>query len=636
MTGYFRSSTCFARSIIWLILIVSQSSFSFGLPTAIKTDSVTISTLPGLVEAFIKESPGKRGLDKEIILSAHRRFIEFLDPEKIYFLEKEITPFVDEAKAREYVLECTEGSFESYKSMIALFQKAIDRSENIRKRWSNRSLPRGLPHAVAGDFPKNERALEIKVVRFFLLKRRFDGSRISQDKLADMEERERAWSCGEDQALFAEMILKSILCSLDINSDLLGKKEARSMREKLTKEAFGTGLICEKTKDGVSVVSIQKGSPADELGVFHQRDMLLSINGKLCSQMTLAEIDELLRERERGVLSIRYRKASGGRALEQVIPLRHFTLGEDRVTGERHADILVVSVPSFYTSEHFAISTTSDISKILSEKRGFAGLVLDFRKNGGGYLAEAVRTCGLFVKTGVIMTAMYANGEKAVYRDTDPSISFSGPIIILTSEWTASAAETVTQTLKDYGRAIIVGAERTFGKGTIQLQTITDMKSSGNVPLRYTVGKFYSVAGFSPEGQGIEADIILPGFQPRKMHPPSAAALPNSIPAKFRDTLEDLPGKALVSYKRHYLPYLQQSESTYREHISLLKELSQKRMQRVFSEALLHSSQEGAFERLLTAETIATLQLQEAENILKDLLMIERKGESSVTSFDRP
>jgi len=52
--------------------------------------------------------------------------------------------------------------------------------------------------------------------------------------------------------------------------------------------------------------------------------------------------------------------------------------------------------------------------------------------------------------------------------DNDPAVLYDGPLIVLTSRFSASASEIVAGALQDYGRALIVGDSSTHGKGTVQ------------------------------------------------------------------------------------------------------------------------------------------------------------------------
>jgi carboxyl-terminal processing protease len=145
------------------------------------------------------------------------------------------------------------------------------------------------------------------------------------------------------------------------------------------------------------------------------------------------------------------------------------------------------------------------------------GVILDLRRNGGGSLEEAIRLTGLFIKDGPVVQVRWSDGTVRVEEDEDPSVAYEGPMIVLTSRFSASASEIVAGALQDYGRALIVGDKSTFGKGTVQnldpLRTIMRMnRSDTNDPgtLKVTIRKFYRASGASTQKKGVMPDIVLP------------------------------------------------------------------------------------------------------------------------------
>src|SRR5438034_10321836 len=115
-------------------------------------------------------------------------------------------------------------------------------------------------------------------------------------------------------------------------------------------------------------------------------------------------------------------------------------------------------------------STTRDVLALLKrlKKENIAGLVIDLRRNGGGSLEEALSLTGLFLKSGPIVQTKDYNGSIRVSANPDPGIAYSGPMVVLTSRQSASASEIFAAALHDYGRAVVVGDNNTFGKGTVQ------------------------------------------------------------------------------------------------------------------------------------------------------------------------
>jgi carboxyl-terminal processing protease len=142
---------------------------------------------------------------------------------------------------------------------------------------------------------------------------------------------------------------------------------------------------------------------------------------------------------------------------------------------------------------------------------------MDLRRNGGGSLDEAVKLTGLFIKKGPVVQAKDANGVVHISRDHDSGIAWDGPLIVLTNRLSASASEIFAAALQDYGRAIIVGDQSTFGKGTVQtmLEIGKFIPFLGSDPtdagaLKLTIQKFYRIAGGSTQLRGVLSDIKLP------------------------------------------------------------------------------------------------------------------------------
>ncbi len=167
------------------------------------------------------------------------------------------------------------------------------------------------------------------------------------------------------------------------------------------------------------------------------------------------------------------------------------------------------------TTPHF---TSVDVAKMLNKLKAenVAGVVLDLRRNGGGSLEEAIKLTGLFIKEGPVVQVRVSDGRNFVREDTDPGVTYDGPLIVLTSRFSASASEIVAGALQDYGRALVVGDISTHGKGTVQnlnpLAPYVEPGTATNDPgqLKVTIQKFYRASGASTQLKGVMPDIVLP------------------------------------------------------------------------------------------------------------------------------
>jgi carboxyl-terminal processing protease len=145
------------------------------------------------------------------------------------------------------------------------------------------------------------------------------------------------------------------------------------------------------------------------------------------------------------------------------------------------------------------------------------GIILDLRKNGGGSLEECVKLTGLFIKDGpVVQVAMAGRHAVCGRRQGRRAIQYDGPLIVLTSRFSASASEILAGALQDYNRALIVGDLSTHGKGTVQqlnplrMWISEDAMTNNPGTLKITKAKFYRASGASTQLKGVVSDIVLP------------------------------------------------------------------------------------------------------------------------------
>ena len=182
----------------------------------------------------------------------------------------------------------------------------------------------------------------------------------------------------------------------------------------------------------------------------------------------------------------------------------------------------VINIPAFYSDfeaeqrgDKNYKSTTKDVRLLLDDliKAKVQGIIIDLRNNGGGSLEEAIKLTGLFIKNGPVVQIKSSEGDIRVENDPDPSIDYSGPLMILVNRFSASASEIFSAAIQDYGRGIIIG-DKTYGKGTVQ--NLIDlnhlMPGSGDKlgQVKLTIAKFYRINGESTQHIGVIPDVNFP------------------------------------------------------------------------------------------------------------------------------
>jgi carboxyl-terminal processing protease len=179
----------------------------------------------------------------------------------------------------------------------------------------------------------------------------------------------------------------------------------------------------------------------------------------------------------------------------------------------------VINLPKFYidfedyNSRNAATDVKKEIERLKAE--GMQGMVLDLRNNGGGSLKTVVDLGGLFIKEGPIVQVRSTGEEKEVLKDTDRSIEWEGPLVILVNEFSASASEILAAAMQDYKRAIVIGSKQTYGKGTVQniidLNRMIRSNTNGDMgAFKFTTQKYYRINGGSTQLEGVKSDVVVP------------------------------------------------------------------------------------------------------------------------------
>ncbi len=145
------------------------------------------------------------------------------------------------------------------------------------------------------------------------------------------------------------------------------------------------------------------------------------------------------------------------------------------------------------------------------KEQGINGVILDLRYNGGGSLTEVGDIMSLFMNEGPYVQVKDGDGKINTLRNKANAPIWTGPLLIMQNEFSASASEILAGQMQDYGRAVVFGSPQSFGKGTVQ--TFVDLNRFLNTSddfgaLKLTIQKFYRVTGESTQRKGIQSDIV--------------------------------------------------------------------------------------------------------------------------------
>lgn len=587
-----------------------------------------------------------------LVKRSFKIYIEQFDPQRIYLLQDEVKPYLElsQEQLAGTIKRYYKDDFSDYEALNKTLAEGIKRARNIRERVAKELILTG-PDALTSQgetylyYAKNEEEL---VARTRSLMCKF----LEEDKLfggtADPERRQKVFALAERRLQRQEaayvtkdkrehfqsmLILKALAKSLDAHTAYFSPEEAQEMRTSLEKQFEGIGVMLKESVDGVVIIGMVKGGPAERCGKIQSGDLLVEIDGRSLKKASYEDVLVLLQGKGQKEIALGVSRSneSGDEEIIRVDLQREKIVMEDdrlQYTAERYGDGIIgkLSLPSFYESEDDS-SCEKDIREALRElrKQGkLYGLVLDMRDNLGGFLSQAVKVAGLFISSGVVVISKYAQGEIQYLRDIDTRVYYNGPLVILTSKASASAAEIVAQALQDYGIGVIVGDERTYGKGTIQFQTVTD--TDAKAFFKVTVGKYYTVSGRSTQIEGVLADIHVPteyciyNIGERYLEYP----LPNDrVPSAYADNLADVDSVSKRWYQKNYLPYLQKKESIWFQMMPMLKQNSAYRIDHDPNFKLFLQNVEAP-KRGARNWGVEDLQMAEAVNIVKDMIIQRR------------
>ncbi len=332
---------------------------------------------------------------------------------------------------------------------------------------------------------------------------------------------------------YRSLFLNSIAMSFDPHTSFLPPKDKENFDISMSGKLEGIGATLQEEGSYIKVTSIVAGSPSWKQGDLKVGDIILKVaQGKEepvdIVDMAVNDAVQLIRGDKGTEVRLTVKKVDGS---IKIIPIiRDVVILEETYAksaiiqkdGEKQK-VGYINLPKFYAdfSRSGGANSGEDVRKevIKLKKEGVDGLVIDLRNNGGGSLQDVVDMAGLFIKSGPIVQVKSRYGQPYLLEDRDSNLVYSGPLVILVNEFSASASEILAAAMQDYHRAVIIGSDATFGKGTVQrfidLDENLSPEMSSIKPLgviKLTTQKFYRINGQTTQLEGVVPDVILPSL----------------------------------------------------------------------------------------------------------------------------
>ena len=547
------SKKFFTPLIAFIMCLASCSFVSKDFDTSDKDNLIIQIITYVLDEAHYLD----KDINDEFSEKVFNTFLENLDPFKRYFYTSDITEFseykysIDDAFKNpnldffELVYErYTKRMLESEKIFNEILSKPFDFSKDEVCECDFEELD--FVQTKDELYDRWRKLLKIYVIENYHneieddLRKQEDDSTFVVRKL-DLIEKEARESLKEtmDQnyRFISEEMQRSDWFSVYINSFVTQYDPNTSYLDPESKDRFdvdmsgnyaGIGARLQKKIDKVEITEVISGGPAWRDNILEKGDAILKVRQNdedepvSILNMRLSEAVKLIKGKKGTKVHLTIKKVDG--SISEVTVKRDIVLLEETyikssIVSKDNGNYGIINIPKFYID--FDNQSNRDAAKDLRteierlKEQGMQGLVIDLRNNGGGALKTVVDMAGMFIKNGPVVQVKYFDKEKTVLSDRDRSILWTGPLVILVNEGSASASEILAAAMQDYKRAIIIGGNQTWGKGTVQnvfpLNRMVKGNTNGDLgALRYTTQKYYRINGGSVQLEGVKSDINVP------------------------------------------------------------------------------------------------------------------------------
>ena len=542
--------------IILLTTIFALASCSFTSNSSQESDKDQL--LLQLVSYILDEGHYvDKELDDEFSSKAFQTYIEMIDPYKRYFYKSDIERF----KEFEYLIDDQFKSSDltffdlTHETLLKRIKESKEIYTSVFSSPFNYKVDEFLTVSTDEDFVSTKSELTDrwrKTFKYYTLNNLNDLLtendsinllvKNNQDFnfiIKDFEEKSRASTlefCNEiyqyysdrsRQEWFSEYV-NSIVYQFDPHTFYFNPDDKEDFDVDMSGNYAGIGARLQQKMDKISVVELISGGPAWRQNELEVGDILLKVRQTdqeipvSIVGMRIKDAVKLIKGPIESSVILTIKKVDG-----QIIDLQiprdivqlEETYAKSSIVERSNSKYGLINLPKFYFDfeDYSERNAASDIKKeiIRLKEQGIEGLILDLRNNGGGGLKPAVDMAGLFIEEGPIVQVQSFEKKKEILKDRDRSIVWEGPLVILVNEFSASSSEILAAAMQDYKRAIIIGSNQTYGKGTVQnvvdLNRMIRSNTNGDMgAFKFTIQKYYRINGGSVQLEGVKSDIVIP------------------------------------------------------------------------------------------------------------------------------
>ncbi len=537
--------------IISLVIYFEVSNFKFSSDEPNK-DRLLIDLVSYVLD---KLHYNPKIINDDFSLKVFDDFIDAVDSQKRFFLESDIQILSEYKLLIDDQINSSDITF--FNVSYEILKKRISDVEGFYEAILNQPFDFNVDEDINLDYENLSYAsnidelrnlwrkrLKLSTLDAFASKKEINEDKIDQEEnqlKSDEEiEKESRLSTKENLKDFFQfnselertdwfsLYLNSIVTQYDPHTTYLAPEAKEVFDQNISGKFQGIGARLSKRKQQVEIVEVIIGGPVWRDNLLNVGDIIISVaqsedeEPTEISLMKLSDATDLIKGEKGTNVYLTVKRVDGG--IEQIVVTRDIveleeTYAKSSIIKDESSKYGLINLPRFYVDfdDYGERNAATDLKKeILNLKsKGINGLILDLRNNGGGSLKTVVDITGFFIEKGPVVQVKSIGGRREILRDNDPSIIWDGPLVVLVNEFSASASEILAAALQDYNRAIILGSNQTYGKGTVQniidLNNVISGSTYGDLgSLKITTDKFYRVNGGSTQLEGVKSDITFP------------------------------------------------------------------------------------------------------------------------------
>lgn len=316
--------------------------------------------------------------------------------------------------------------------------------------------------------------------------------------------------------------INTLLEQFDPHTNYLDPDVKQKFDESMTGSMEGIGAQLRKKEQNTEITEVIPGGPAMKQGELENGDVILKVaQGNEqpvdIAGMRLEKVVKMIKGKKGTTVRLTVKKVDGTVKVISIVRDAfeiEETFAKSSIIETPQGKFGIIHLPKFYINfERDAFKDVAKEVEYLKEQK-VEGLIVDLRSNGGGSLQTVVDMVGLFIPQGPVVQVKTKTGTNEVLYDRDNKTQWTGPLVVLINNYSASASEIFAAAIQDYNRGLVLGSKHSYGKGTVQnlidLNRFGDKKIGDLGAMKFTSQKFYRVNGGSTQLKGVESDIVLP------------------------------------------------------------------------------------------------------------------------------